>query len=93
LFKHANVKGYNRHIELLWGLSMKPGELLSMGDKTCGFFLLENSTEYGFVPSCFMGLLVSCNTMEKDTLVNTMRARPDTAMLFTLGHGSQPANL
>jgi hypothetical protein len=38
-----------------------------------------------------------CNNIEKalkakDTLVNAMRARPDTVMLITLGHRSQQAN-
>ena len=40
--KHANAKGYNRHV--VTG-GMKPSELLSVGQEALGLFLLENYRE------------------------------------------------
>jgi hypothetical protein len=40
--KHANAKGYNRHV--VTG-AMQPGELLSVGQEALGLLLLENYWE------------------------------------------------
>jgi hypothetical protein len=40
--KHANAKGYNRHVTTG---AMQPSELLSVGQEALGFLLLENYQE------------------------------------------------